>query len=69
MQELTLTDTLSAHDCQAPSVERWHVFEPVTARWSWLTIYRCCSRVSEEPAPIPSAFDPEGDEATVQRAA
>lgn len=49
MQELTEIDAAGEHACLAPSIERWNVFEPISGRWSWLTVYRCCRRVFKEP--------------------
>jgi hypothetical protein len=50
MQELTEIDSPSQHTCDSPRVERWHILEPVSARWSWLTVYVCCGQVLEERA-------------------
>ena len=50
------------HDCTEPEIERWNVLEPVSGRWSWLTVFACCARVSAEDE------DDPGD-ATVQKAA
>lgn len=57
MQELTQIDTPSVHACDAPRIERWHVVEPVSGKWSWLTAFLCCNQVHEEgevaePAPV-----------------
>jgi hypothetical protein len=50
MQELTELDSTADHTCDTPSIERWNVLEPITGRWSWLTVFRCCHRVAKEPA-------------------
>ncbi|HYY90099.1 MAG TPA: hypothetical protein VFA49_14975 [Chloroflexota bacterium] len=46
MRELTQIDSPAEHECTTPSVERWNVLEPVSGRWSWLTVFGCCARVA-----------------------
>jgi hypothetical protein len=50
MRELTQIDSPAEHDCATPldHAERWNVLEPVSGRWFWLLVYRCCDRVAEE---------------------
>jgi hypothetical protein len=69
MQELTEIDTHSQHACNAPRVERWHVLEPVSARWSWLTVYVCCGQVLEEPAAGGATSSDRADNRRARRAA
>lgn len=52
MKELTEIEVAEAHACAAPTVERWHVYEPVSMSWSWLVVYTCCSQVHAEHPPI-----------------
>jgi hypothetical protein len=69
MQELTEIDTPSQHACDSPRIERWHILEPVSARWSWLTVYVCCGQVLEElAADSGTPADLDGDR-RAQRAA
>jgi hypothetical protein len=49
MLELTEIDSLADHSCASPAPERWHVLEPISGRWSWLTVFGCCRRVAKEP--------------------
>jgi hypothetical protein len=49
MQEFVQIDFASEHACGQPSVERWHVLEPVSERWSWVRVYGCCKQVAFEP--------------------
>jgi hypothetical protein len=53
MKELIQIDSMTAHACATPRVERCYVLEPVTARWSWLTLFNCCNQVYEEYALAP----------------
>jgi hypothetical protein len=48
MHELTEIAEHSVHQCVSPRLERWHILAPVTGRWSWLAVYRCCNQVIEE---------------------
>ena len=49
MREFVQIDSASDHACGQPSVERWHVLEPVSERWSWVRVYGCCKQVVFEP--------------------
>jgi hypothetical protein len=64
MRELTQIDSPAEHDCAAPfdDAERWNVLEPVSGRWSWLVVFRCCGQVAEE-------IDESADEDEIQQAA
>jgi hypothetical protein len=31
-------------------MERWQVLEPVSGRWSWMTVFGCCEQVALEPS-------------------
>ena len=64
MHELIELDAPNDHACATPVIERWNVLEPISGRWSWLSVYRCCSQVVAEPAEGGAA---DGDE--VQQAA
>ena len=57
MRELTQIDSVDEHDCDEPQIERWNVLEPVSGHWSWLTVFRCCARVSAELSDEDSADD------------
>jgi len=59
MQELTEIDTAVEHSCTSPSTERWNVFEPMSGRWSWLTVFRCCRRVAKDPSEPTVAAAPD----------
>jgi hypothetical protein len=48
MRELIQIDSPSEHACGKPSMERWQVLEPISGRWSWMTVFSCCSQVSLE---------------------
>ena len=48
MRELILIDSLSEHACGQPSFERWQALEPVSGRWSWMTVFSCCNSVLVE---------------------
>jgi hypothetical protein len=48
MHELVEIDSPAAHSCVTPNVERWHVYEPVSMRWSWLSVFQCCGQVYDE---------------------
>ena len=50
MRELVQIDTLTEHACGKPSIERWHVLEPVSGRWSWMRVFGCCNQVVFEPS-------------------
>jgi hypothetical protein len=49
MRELVQIDSASEHACGQPSIERWHVLEPVSGRWSWVRLFGCCEQVVFEP--------------------
>jgi hypothetical protein len=49
MRELVQIDSPSEHACGQPSIERWHVLEPVSGRWSWMRFFSCCNQVVFEP--------------------
>ena len=49
MREFVQIDSASDHACGQPSVERWHVLEPVSERWSWVRVFGCCKQVVFEP--------------------
>jgi hypothetical protein len=63
MRELIQIDSASEHACGQPSTERWQVLEPVTGRWSWISVFGCCNQVMVEPG------DEEPEQARVRRAA
>jgi hypothetical protein len=63
MRELVQIDSLSEHACGQPSVERAHVLEPVSGRWSWMRVFGCCNQVVFEPG------DDEQNQTTIKRAA
>ena len=48
MRELVQIDSLTEHGCGQPSIERWHVLEPVSGRWSWMRVFGCCNQVVVE---------------------
>ena len=62
MRELVQIDSITEQDCRQPSIERWHVLEPVSGRWSWIRVYGCCDQVIVEP-------DEQSDSRDVKRAA
>ena len=45
MREFIQIESPSEHACGQPSLERWQVLEPITGRWSWVTVFGCCSQV------------------------
>jgi len=49
MRELVQIDSPSEHACGQPSIERLHVLEPVSGRWSWVRLFGCCNQVIFEP--------------------
>jgi len=51
MRELIQIESHSEHACEAPSIERWQVLEPIHGRWSWMTVFNCCDRLVLEPLP------------------
>ena len=63
MRELVQIASLSEHACGQPSIERWHVFEPVSGRWSWMRVFRCCDQV------ITDIADEDGSTIEVKKAA
>ena len=48
MQELAELTSLAGHKCATPRIERWEVYEPVSHRWSTLTLFLCCSQAYDE---------------------
>jgi hypothetical protein len=48
MREVVLIASSSEHACGQPSIERWHVFEPISGRWSWIRVFSCCKQVFVE---------------------
>lgn len=69
MRELAQIDSLASHTCEALSVERWHVFEPISGRWQWLRVFACCGNVYEEPASAESLTHAPGEGREARRAA
>jgi hypothetical protein len=63
MRELVQIESLSEHACGQPTIERWHVLEPVSGRWSWFRVFGCCDQVVVEPP------DEEQQQPRVRRAA
>jgi hypothetical protein len=63
MRELVQIDTLTDHACGQPTIERWHVLEPVSGRWSWMRVFGCCNQVIVEPS------DENEDRREIKRAA
>jgi hypothetical protein len=63
MRELVQIESLSEHACGQPTIERWHVLEPVSGRWSWFRVFGCCNQVVVE------ASDDEKEQPRVRRAA
>ncbi len=63
MRELVQIDSASEHACGQPSVERWQVLEPVSERWSWLSVFGCCNQIVIEP------MDEEQERSRIKRAA
>ena len=63
MREFVQIDSASDHACGQPSVERWHVLEPVSERWSWVRVFGCCKQVVFEPV------EEDKDKTRVKRAA
>jgi len=57
MRELVQIDTLTEHACGQESIERWHVLEPVSGRWSWMRVFGCCNQVIFEPADAAEELD------------
>jgi hypothetical protein len=45
MRELIQIESPSEHACDQPSLERWQVLEPISGRWSWMTVFSCCNHV------------------------
>jgi nucleoside-specific outer membrane channel protein Tsx len=45
MRELVQIASLTEHACGQPSIQRWHVLEPVSGRWSWMRLCGCCDQV------------------------
>jgi hypothetical protein len=48
MRELIQIESSSEHACSKPSVERRQVLEPLSGRWSWMTVFNCCSKLTLE---------------------
>ena len=63
MRELVQIDSPSEHACGQPSIERLHVLEPVSMRWSWVRVFGCCNQVAFEPV------DDEQEHTDIKRAA
>ena len=63
MREIIQIESLSEHACGQPTIERWHVLEPVSGRWSWFRVFGCCNQVVVEAA------DQEQEQPRVRRAA
>jgi hypothetical protein len=63
MRELVQIDSPSEHACGQPSIERLHVLEPVSGRWSWVRLFGCCNQVVFEP------LEDDKDKTRVKRAA
>lgn len=64
MRELVQIDTISEHACGQPTIERWHVLEPVSGRWSWMRVFGCCDQIMVE-----SDADESQEASQVKRAA
>jgi hypothetical protein len=64
MRELIHIESPLQHACDRPSIERWDVLEPISGRWSWMTVFGCCSQVA-----IEAAADGERPAQNVKRAA
>jgi hypothetical protein len=62
MRELVQIDSLAEHACGQPSIESWHVLEPVSGRWLWMRVLGCCDQVVFEAAD-------EEDHVAIKRAA
>jgi hypothetical protein len=54
MRELIQIETPSEHACAQPAIRRWEVLEPVSGRWTWMTVFECCEQVAIEP---PAEFE------------
>ena len=63
MRELVQIASHTEHACGQPTIERWHVLEPVSGRWSWMRVFGCCNQVVVE------ASDDEDEAREVKRAA
>ena len=63
MRELVQIDSPSEHAGGQPSIERLHVLEPVSMRWSWARVFGCCNQVAFEPV------DDEQEHTDIKRAA
>jgi hypothetical protein len=63
MRELVQIASLTEHACGQPSIESWHVLEPVSGRWSWVRVFACCDQVVFE------ASDEKDEVRGVKRAA
>jgi hypothetical protein len=63
MRELVQIDSHTEHACGQPSIERWHVLEPVSGRWSWMRVFGCCDQIMVEAA------EEQDDKLKVKRAA
>jgi hypothetical protein len=64
MRELVQITSLTEHACGQPSIERWHVLEPVSGRWSWMRVFSCCNQVVVE-----AGDDKQDESQDVKRAA
>jgi hypothetical protein len=63
MSELVHIDSPSEHACEQPSIERLEVLEPVSGRWSWIRLFRCCNLAAVE------SNDEEQTQPVIKRAA
>ena len=52
MHELVEIDSPADHDCPNPQTQRWRVLEPISGRWSWMTVFDCCGKVFQEEQPV-----------------
>ena len=51
MRELSELDQLIFHVCAEARFKRLVVYEPLSERWQWLTVFDCCSQIFCEPSP------------------
>jgi hypothetical protein len=50
MRELIQIDSTAEHACVQATTQRWEVLEPITGRWTWITVFHCCEQVAVEAA-------------------
>lgn len=67
MQELTEIFSPTAHKCATPRIERLQLYEPVSGRWSWLTVFQCCNQAYDDAEARDGA--PPLGEAKIRKAA